>query len=127
MGSHVATPRSSLKAGAEEKLKRTEIEEIEVKRVEAWIDEMDDQLPALKNFILPSGGIVASHVHVARTVCRRAERSMSALMQDGHIDKVPYTYINRMSDYLFTLGRYCAMKSNEPETIYQKSKSGSNN
>ena len=79
-------------------------------------------MPPLTNFILPSGGLAASQLHVARTVCRRAERNLVGLLQAGSIDKVVYTYVNRLSDYLFTVARFCAMAAGKDETIYQKAK-----
>ena len=83
---------------------------------------MDEKLPPLKNFILPSGGLAATHLHVARTVCRRAERNLVPLFQEELISEPTYIYINRLSDYLFMLARSCAMTENQPETIYKKAK-----
>jgi cob(I)alamin adenosyltransferase len=53
---------------------------------QAWLDQLDDQLPPLKNFILPSGGRPAAHLHMARAVCRRAERSVVPLVREGAVD-----------------------------------------
>ena len=69
--------------------------------LEHWIDAMDTKLPALKNFILPSGGLAAAQVHVARTVCRRTERDLVTLLEEDQINPIAFTYVNRMSDYLF--------------------------
>ena len=84
---------------------------------------MDTQLPPLRNFILPSGGLTASQLHVARTVCRRAERDLVPLHSQGQIDATVYTYVNRLSDYLFMLARICAQYEGASETIYKKAKS----
>ena len=78
----------------------------DVKVLEAEIDRMDDMLPELKQFVLPSGHRSASWAHFCRTVCRRAERRVVALDQTGQIDEQILTYLNRLSDYLFTLARY---------------------
>lgn len=83
---------------------------------------MDINLPPLKNFILPSGGLAAAQLHVARTVCRRAERNLVPLFKDELISESTYIYVNRLSDYLFMMARTCAMEADQPETIYKKAK-----
>ena len=122
MGSHVATPRKS-DEGHEKKIQHTTFDEEHVNDLEKWIDAMDSELPPLKNFILPSGGLAASTLHVARTVCRRAERDLVGLYQAEQIDQQTYRYVNRLSDYLFMLARTCAMTEGKPETIYKKARS----
>ena len=102
VGSHVATPRSTQN---EKKKAHTDFPSCHISDLECWIDEMDTKLPPLKNFILPSGGLAASQLHVARTVCRRAERELVPLFQDDLIGESTYIYINRLSDYLFMLAR----------------------
>jgi cob(I)alamin adenosyltransferase len=84
---------------------------------------MDEKLPPLTQFILPSGGLAAAHLHVARTICRRAERELVPLRSDGHVSDTTYIYINRLSDYLFTLARMQAMTAGKEEVCYKKAKS----
>lgn len=74
--------------------------------LEQGIDSMDADLPALKNFILPGGTPAAAQLHVARTVCRRAERSVVHLANAEEIGDLPIHYLNRLSDWLFTLARW---------------------
>lgn len=76
--------------------------------LESAIDEMDEQLAPLKNFILPGGHPAISYSHVARTVCRRAERLLVALQDNDPVEPLVLKYVNRLSDYLFTLAREAA-------------------
>ncbi len=73
--------------------------------LEKEIDKMDEILPALKEFILPGGHPLVSYCHVARSVCRRAERRCVDLASSEPVDKIIIIYLNRLSDYLFTLAR----------------------
>jgi len=73
---------------------------------EKLIDRLTKKMPELKNFILPGGGRAGSQLHVARTIARRAERQIVALMQKEEIDTAILIYLNRLSDLLFTLARY---------------------
>ena len=77
----------------------------DIVRLEKAIDQMDESLPALKNFILPGGHPVVSNCHLARTVCRRAERMVVALSQASTVEEIIIQYLNRLSDYLFVLAR----------------------
>jgi cob(I)alamin adenosyltransferase len=74
--------------------------------LEGRIDEMTAQLPELRSFILPGGAITAAHLHVARTVCRRAERLVVALQAHEPVGELVGVYLNRLSDFLFTLARW---------------------
>ncbi|MCX6241438.1 MAG: cob(I)yrinic acid a,c-diamide adenosyltransferase [Bacteroidetes bacterium] len=73
--------------------------------LEKEIDAMNEELPELKNFILPGGHTVTSYCHIARTVCRRAERSLIRLSQTRKLDEIIIRFVNRLSDYLFVLAR----------------------
>jgi cob(I)alamin adenosyltransferase len=77
-----------------------------VQWLETSIDQMTEELPALKAFILPGGTLVAAQIHVARTVCRRAERAVVRLAQSKEIGPYPLQYLNRLSDFLFVLARW---------------------
>jgi len=123
LGSHVATPRTTEKIGAEKKKNHTSFDLTNIENLEKWIDEMDEKLPPLTKFILPSGGLASSQLHVARTVCRRSERDLVTLLSQEMIEEGAYIYVNRLSDYLFTLARFCARR---PEVEYQKAKAKKN-
>lgn len=87
-----------------------------VRALEAWIDRLDEELPALDAFVLPGGGAVGAQLHVARTVCRRAERAVTGLTDsDSALRTEVVPYINRLSDLLFTLARAVNQRSGSPE------------
>ncbi|KFM65535.1 Cob(I)yrinic acid a,c-diamide adenosyltransferase, mitochondrial, partial [Stegodyphus mimosarum] len=111
----IATPKSSSKERHREKTKFTG-EQIET--LENWIDEHTKTLPPLNNFILPSGGPGGSALHVARSVCRRAERRVVPLFRMDEIDDAPMRYLNRLSDYLFTVARVAGLAAGREEFIY---------
>lgn len=77
-----------------------------VSQLERSIDSMTAQLPELKNFILPGGSLASAHLHVARTICRRAERRIVELSEAEEIGDVAVMYINRLSDFLFVASRF---------------------
>uniref|UniRef100_A0A2I2ZEL5 Corrinoid adenosyltransferase MMAB n=1 Tax=Gorilla gorilla gorilla TaxID=9595 RepID=A0A2I2ZEL5_GORGO len=117
VGSALATPRSSAR---EAHLKYTTFEAGPILELEQWIDKYTSQLPPLTAFILPSGGKISSALHFCRAVCRRAERRVVPLVQMGETDVNVAKFLNRLSDYLFTLARYAAMKEGNQEKIYKK-------
>ncbi|MFZ4521305.1 MAG: cob(I)yrinic acid a,c-diamide adenosyltransferase [Bacteroidales bacterium] len=84
--------------------------------LEREIDAMNDQLPELTNFILPGGHPVVSYCHVARTVCRRAERSLIRLNRESPVEDIIIQLLNRLSDYLFVLARKTGKDSGAIET-----------
>lgn len=99
----------------------TLVGDIEVKQLENWIDELNDTLPDLKEFILPGGGAVGALSHQARTVCRRAERRVATLMREQpEIGEGPLRFLNRLSDLLFVMGRYAAKAHNEDEYMWER-------
>lgn len=115
LGSDLATPREEEK-GDQEILR---INEKHISELECLIDEFDEKLPALKNFILPGGSEGASVLHYARTVCRRAEREIVSLSSTADIGNFIIIYVNRLSDLLFVLARYENHANNIPETIWE--------
>ncbi|KAI7813246.1 corrinoid adenosyltransferase [Triplophysa rosa] len=117
VGSNIATPLSS---GRDSHIKKTKFSSQPVTELERWIDSFTEELPPLTNFILPSGGKSSAALHVARAVCRRAERCVAPIVCSGEADPEVAKYLNRLSDYLFTLARYAAMKEGNAETIYKR-------
>lgn len=96
-------------------------EQTYTKELESCIDEMTAKLPKLVNFILPGGSIEMATIHKSRTVCRRAERKMVGLKTNSiEFQETCLIYINRLSDFLFTLARYVGEVQNIPEIIYKK-------
>lgn len=93
----------------ETKLKIPDLKEEDITLLEAEMDKMDESLPAMKSFILPGGHIAVSTLHVARCVCRRAERCCVRMQKkDDEVPDLIIKYLNRLSDYLFVLSRYAA-------------------
>ena len=90
-----------------------------VLNLEAWIDHLDKQLPALTQFILPSGPYASAWLHHARSVSRRAERRLVAMHQEFPIREEALAFINRLSDYLFVLSRYFCQYFGAEETCWR--------
>jgi cob(I)alamin adenosyltransferase len=93
----------------EEDKAQTQVPQIEARHIEEleqWIDELNAVVGPLENFVLPNGSIGAAHLHLARTVCRRAEREVIALARAEPMGEFVLPYLNRLSDLLFAMARY---------------------
>ncbi|MGZ3865481.1 MAG: cob(I)yrinic acid a,c-diamide adenosyltransferase [Bacteroidia bacterium] len=107
---------SLLAAGNDHKMKLPAVHEEDIILLEKEIDTMESTLPPMKSFVLPGGNEIVSYTHIARCVCRRAERSVLRLAHDEKVEEIIYKYLNRLSDYLFMLSRKLAQDLNAPET-----------
>lgn len=96
-----------------------EIPEAKITLLENYIDKMNEHLPELKFFILPGGSQAAATAHIARTVCRRAERCVVRLADQDEVPPIIIQYLNRLSDFLFVLARKFAKDANEQEIIWK--------
>ncbi len=100
-------------------IKVGEVKEKDIELLENQIDTMESALPSLMNFILPGGHTTVSFCNIARTVCRRAERLVVALNAVEKIDPLSIKYLNRLSDYLFVLGRKVGQDAGAKEIIWK--------
>ena len=91
----------------------------DISKIEGWIDVLDEMTPKIRSFVLPGGCEAACRCHLARTVCRRAERRIIALAKESYVDPLLISYINRLSDYLFIAARYLNFESGVEEIIWQ--------
>jgi len=97
-----------------------DLKEEDVKILEQEIDAMNAELPIMKNFVLPGGHVAVSSTHIARCICRRAERLCVAMQQQElFIEPLIIKYINRLSDYFFVLARFTAQELHVPEVIWK--------
>lgn len=113
---------SSLACDPEKELlmKIPDLREEDVTLLEKEMDKMNEVLPAMKNFILPGGHVAVSTAHIARCVCRRAERLCVGMSEnDSFIEPLVIKYLNRLSDYLFVLARYAAHIYNVNEIVWK--------
>ena len=90
-----------------------------VAELERLIDRLDADLPPLQRFVLPGGAPLAAQLHLARTVCRRAERRLVELGQEETIEPVLVRYLNRLADLLFVMARWCNRRAEVPETEWR--------
>lgn len=96
------------------------ITEEQIKHIEHEIDQMTAELPELRQFILPAGHIVAAHLHVARTFCRRAERRSAEIAVKDERYSLTLQYLNRLSDFLFVAARWSNLKTSHPDVVWKK-------
>jgi len=114
IGSHLATPDDSPYKG-----NLPPLDETMVTRLEMQIDSAEAELPPLRNFILPGGGEASARLHLARTVCRRAERLLVDFSLDRPVAGLIVTYVNRLSDWLFVQARLCNLRSQVPDVLWR--------
>ena len=111
IGSRLADPTGKVTTRVE----KTAVTTGEVTRLEGWIDRLEEGVPPLRRFILAGGSRPGASLHVARTVCRRAERSIVGLGAD-HVEPDVLEYLNRLSDLLFVMARAANHRHGAPET-----------
>jgi cob(I)alamin adenosyltransferase len=112
VGAHLADPGARVEAKRGDKAR---LSEEKVVQLEHWIDRFEEELPALRQFILPGGSKGGATLHHARTVCRRAERRIVELSQQIDMPVLLITYMNRLSDFLFVAARLENLRQNRPE------------
>lgn len=111
IGAHLASPGTSRFPG---------VEAARIEALEHAIDAMERELAPLTTFILPAGAIGAAQLHVARTVCRRAERLVVALQDESPATISSIAYLNRLSDYLFVAARFANLKAGVPDVPWKR-------
>lgn len=111
IGARLADPAG--KVG--ERVAKVAVTDADVARLEGWIDRLEAELPPLRRFILPGGSRAGALLHLSRTVCRRAERTIVSLGME-HVDDHLLIYVNRLSDLLFVLARAVNHRGGQPET-----------
>ena len=115
IGGHLATPDPDKVRKA---LARAELDESRIATFEQVMDDADTELPPLRAFVLPAGTPRAAALHLARTVCRRAERSVIHLSHDADVPELFIVYLNRLSDLLFTLARLANHRAGSGDVVW---------
>jgi cob(I)alamin adenosyltransferase len=113
VGTQLATP--------DEQRRKTmpDITEAHIARLEEEMDALNEELPELRSFVLPGGSAASAAFHLARTVCRRAERVVVSLAETADVDARHMMYLNRLSDALFVFGRYSLFADKKPENLWE--------
>jgi cob(I)alamin adenosyltransferase len=119
LGAALATPRTTAISA---KIEKTRFDSEGIVILEKAIDTMEESLPSLKTFILPGGHPAGAALHLARSICRRAERLITPIHKNADVSSDVLVYLNRLSDYLFVLSRYVNQLANCPETAWQPHK-----
>ncbi len=117
LGSDLATPPA---ADGRRRPETPDLPAHRIEEMERWMDEAEGELSPLRSFVLPGGVPGAAALHVARTVCRRAERAVVGLAESEHVDDVVLKYLNRLSDLLFMLARLENHRAGVPDVAWQK-------
>ncbi len=112
MGALLASPEGAVPG--------CELDPIHVQKLEEWIDQIDAGLEPLRAFILPGGSPCAAWLHLARTVCRRAERRVVSLAERAAVPVIAVQYLNRLSDLLFVLARYANARTGQAEIQWRR-------
>jgi len=110
IGARLADPSGSVA----DRMEKTAVTDEDVQQLETWIDTLESELPPLRRFILAGGSASGASLHVARTVSRRAERSVVALGRD-QVERQILVYLNRLSDLLFVMARVATRRAGAPE------------
>ena len=110
IGARLADPGEKIA----ERVTKAAVTDADIQRLEDWIDRFEAELPPLRRFILPGGNRAGALLHLSRTVCRRAERSIVALGTE-HVEAHLLAYVNRLSDLLFVLARVVNHRAGQPE------------
>jgi cob(I)alamin adenosyltransferase len=105
--------------------KQARVNEADVAQLESEIDRLNEELPALRSFVLPGGSRLNVELHVCRTVCRRAERLMVSVSRVEEIDEVNIRYVNRLSDAFFVMSRWANVVTGAEEVLWSPNKSAS--
>jgi cob(I)alamin adenosyltransferase len=111
LGARLADPSHKIA----KRVEKIVINDESVRKLEGWIDRLDTEIPPLRHFILSDGNPAGAALHLARTVCRRAERAVLSLGRDA-VEPVVVIYLNRLSDLLFTMARAANHRAGATET-----------
>ena len=121
IGFELATPPDQIQKKEKTGVFKNFVNDKDIKDLEIAIDSMQETLPPLDNFILPTGILPAAQLQLARAICRRSERSIVTAAQEAEISKNILVYINRLSDYLFVLARFVHnVFDDKPEKMWDK-------